>query len=341
MLDVSGVVLLTGGAGFIGSHTCVVLLDAGWRVVVVDDLSNSSEESLRRARALAPGDLSFHRFDLRDSERLDAVVAEHEVDSVVHFAGLKAVGESVAHPLWYYDVNVGGAISLVEVMQRRGLRRLVFSSSATVYGEPDSVPLPETAPLRTTNPYGRTKLIIEELLGDVAAADPSWRIALLRYFNPVGAHPSGTMGEDPQGVPNNLMPFVMQVAVGARPELVIFGGDYPTPDGTCLRDYIHVMDLAEGHRAALDHLDALSGCEPINLGTGSGTSVLEVLSAASAAVGHEIPARIGPRRPGDAAATFADPTRAHDLLGWRATRGIDEMCRDSWRWQSQNPTGYG
>ncbi len=336
----SGVVLLTGGAGFIGSHTCVVLLAAGWRVVVVDDLSNSSEESLRRARALAPGELSFHRFDIRDTERLEAVVVEHEVDSIVHFAGLKAVGESVERPLRYYDVNVGGAISLVDVMERRGVRRLVFSSSATVYGEPDAVPLPETAPLRTTNPYGRTKLMIEQLLGDVAAADPSWRIALLRYFNPVGAHPSGTMGEDPQGIPNNLMPFVMQVAVGARPELVIFGDDYPTPDGTCLRDYIHVMDLAEGHRAALEHLDGLSGCEPINLGTGSGTSVREVLAAASAAVGHEIPARIGPRRPGDAAATFADPTRARDVLGWQATRGIDEMCRDAWRWQSQNPTGY-
>ena len=336
----SGVVLLTGGAGFIGSHTCVVLLAAGWRVVVVDDLSNSSEESLHRARALAPGELSFHRFDVRDTERLERVVAEHEVDSVVHFAGLKAVGESVEHPLRYYDVNVGGAISLVEVMQRCGVRRLVFSSSATVYGEPDTVPLPETAPLRTTNPYGRTKLIIEELLGDVAAADPSWHIALLRYFNPVGAHPSGTMGEDPQGIPNNLMPFVMQVAVGARPELVVFGDDYPTPDGTCLRDYIHVMDLAEGHRAALDHLDGLPGCEPINLGTGSGTSVREVLTAASEAVGREIPARIGPRRPGDAAATFADPTRARDTLGWQATRGIDEMCRDAWRWQSQNPTGY-
>jgi UDP-glucose 4-epimerase len=336
-----GTVLSTGGAGFIGSHTCVALLEAGWRVVVVDDLSNSSEESLRRVRELVGGELVFHRLDVRDTAALDEVVARHGVDSVVHFAGLKAVGESVADPLRYYDVNIGATVSLLRVMQRRGVRRLVFSSSATVYGEPDAVPISESAPLRTTNPYGRTKLVIEDLLRDVAAADPSWRIALLRYFNPVGAHPSGRIGEDPDGIPNNLMPFVMQVAVGARPELVVFGDDYPTPDGTCLRDYIHVMDLAEGHRAALDRLDDLGGCVAVNLGTGQGTSVREILAAASAAVGHEVPARVGPRRPGDAAATYADPSRAHELLGWRATRTIADMCVDAWRWQSRNPTGYG
>lgn len=336
----TGTVMLTGGAGFIGSHTCVVLLEAGWRVVVVDDLSNSSEESLTRVRALTPGDLHFHRLDLRDTEALDAVVSRYELDAVVHFAGLKAVGESVAEPLRYWDVNVGGTLSLLEVLDRHDVRGVVFSSSATVYGDPEVVPLTEMAHLSTTNPYGRTKLVIEQLLLDVAESDPRWHMVSLRYFNPVGAHESGRIGEDPRGVPNNLMPYVMQVAVGRRSELVVFGDDYPTPDGTCVRDYIHVVDLAEGHLAALERLSGLSGFRAVNLGTGSGSSVLEVVDAASAAVGRELPYRVGPRRSGDAAVTYADPTLAHSLLGWRATRGLAEMCVDAWHWQSQNPDGY-
>jgi UDP-glucose 4-epimerase len=310
-------VLLTGGAGYISSHV-----------------------ALDRVHELAPGDLAFHHLDLRDEDALDAVVSTDPIDAVVHFAGLKAVGESVAEPLRYWDVNVGATLSLLRVMQRRDIRELVFSSSATVYGEPDSVPVREDAPQWTTNPYGRTKLVIEQLLTDVAAADPSWHIALLRYFNPVGAHPSGRIGEDPRGIPNNLMPFVMQVAVGRRDELVVFGDDYPTADGTCIRDYIHVMDLAEGHRAALEHLDDLGGCRAINLGTGSGSSVLEVIDAASSAVGAPVPYRIGPRREGDAPATFADPSLAAELLEWRARRTLADMCADAWRWQSANPHGY-
>ncbi|MCU0268744.1 MAG: UDP-glucose 4-epimerase GalE [Acidimicrobiales bacterium] len=333
-------VLLTGGAGYIGSHTAVTLLEAGYRLVVVDDLSNSSEVALDRVRQLAPGELVFHRLDLRDEQALDAVVAASGIDAVVHFAGLKAVGESVAEPLRYYEVNIGATISLLRVLQRHGVRRLVFSSSATVYGDPASVPVREDARLSTTNPYGRTKLVIEDLLRDVAAADPSWHVALLRYFNPVGAHPSGRIGEDPRGIPNNLMPFVMQVAVGRHPELVVFGDDYPTPDGTCIRDYIHVVDLAEGHRAALEHLDRLGGCRAVNLGTGNGSSVLEVVTEASRAVGRAIPHRVGPRREGDAPATYADPSLAAELFGWRATRTLADMCADAWRWQSANPHGY-
>jgi len=333
-------VLLTGGAGYIGSHTCVVLLEAGHRVVVVDDLSNSSEVSIERVRELAAGDLVFHRLDVRDTEALDAVVAAEGVTSAVHFAGLKAVGESTEQPLRYYDVNLGATIALLQVLQQRGVRRLVFSSSATVYGEADSVPIAEDARLGATNPYGRTKELIEVILGDVAAADPEWHIAMLRYFNPVGAHPSGRIGEDPHGIPNNLMPFVMQVAVGRRDELVVFGDDYPTPDGTCIRDFIHVMDLAEGHRAALERLGDLPGCRAINLGTGAGSSVLEVLAAASEAVGHALPYRIGARRPGDAASSYADASLAAELLDWRAHRSVSEMCADAWRWQEQNPMGF-
>ncbi len=336
-----GTLLLTGGAGFIGSHTCVVLLEAGYRVIVVDDLSNSSAEAIERVRALVPDShLDFHEFDLRDTDRLDALFQATAIDGVVHFAGLKAVGESVAEPLRYFEVNLGSTLSLLHVMQRRGPRRLVFSSSATVYGVPDSVPLTEDAPTGANNPYGRTKVMIEEILTDVAAADPTWHIALLRYFNPVGAHPSGRIGEDPDGIPNNLMPYVMQVAVGRLPQLTVHGGDYPTPDGTGVRDYIHVMDLAEGHRAAIDAIDRLSGCVPINLGTGTGTSVLEVVAAAERAVGRAIPSTVGPRRPGDAAVTYCDASRAAELLGWRATRTLDDMCADAWRWQSANPHGY-
>jgi UDP-glucose 4-epimerase len=333
-------VLLTGGAGYIGSHTAVVLLEAGHRVVVVDDLSNSSEESLRRVRRLADGELSFHRLDLRDVEALDAVVAGAGIDSVIHFAGLKAVGESVEQPVRYWDVNVGATVALLEVLERHGVRKLVFSSSATVYGEPERVPIDESAAIGATNPYGRTKQAIEMLLGDVAGSSPDWHVVLLRYFNPVGAHPSGDIGEDPNGIPNNLMPFVMQVAVGRRGELTIFGDDYPTPDGTCIRDYIHVMDLAAGHLAAIERIDSLPGCRAVNLGTGSGSSVLQVVAAASEAVGRPLPHRIGPRRAGDVPASFADPALAAELLGWQARRTLPEMCADAWRWQSQNPDGY-
>lgn len=332
--------LLTGGAGYIGSHTCVALLERGHRVVVLDDLSNSSEVALDRVRELATGDLVFHRLDVRDRDGVDAVFAGTPIDAVVHFAGLKAVGESVADPLRYYDVNIGSTVSLVGAMARHGVRRLVFSSSATVYGSPDEMPITEHAHRQATNPYGRTKLVIEELLEDVAAADPTWHIASLRYFNPVGAHPSGRIGEDPADIPNNLMPFIMQVAVGIRPELVVHGADYPTPDGTCIRDYVHVMDLAAGHLAALDALDHEPGFSAVNLGTGQGHSVLEVLAAAERAVGHPLAHRIGPRRSGDAARCWADPELAAQRYGWRATRTLDEMCADHWRWQSQNPTGY-
>jgi UDP-glucose 4-epimerase len=336
----SQTVLLTGGAGYIGSHTCVVLLEAGHRVVVVDDLSNASVASIERVRELTGGDLIFHELDVRDTDALDAVVVDEQITSVVHFAGLKAVGESNEQPLRYYDVNLGATLSLLSVLQRRGVRNLVFSSSATVYGEPESVPIAETAAVGATNPYGRTKQLIEVVLTDVAAADPAWNIVLLRYFNPVGAHPSGRIGEDPQGTPNNLMPFVMQVAVGRRDELTIFGDDYPTPDGTCIRDYIHVMDLAEGHRAAIERIDGLPGCRPVNLGTGAGSSVLELVGAASDAVGRPLPYRVGPRRAGDVPFCYADASLAAELLDWRAQRSLEEMCADAWRWQEQNPSGF-
>jgi UDP-glucose 4-epimerase len=336
----SQTVLLTGGAGYIGSHTCVVLLEAGHRVVVVDDLSNASVTSIERVRELTGGDLVFHELDVRDTDALDAVVVDEQITSVVHFAGLKAVGESNEQPLRYYDVNLGATLSLLRVLQRRGVRNLVFSSSATVYGEPESVPIAETAAVGATNPYGRTKQLIEVVLTDVAAADPAWNIVLLRYFNPVGAHPSGRIGEDPQGTPNNLMPFVMQVAVGRRDELTIFGDDYPTPDGTCIRDYIHVMDLAEGHRAAIERIDGLPGCRPVNLGTGAGSSVLELVGAASDAVGRPLPYRVGPRRAGDVPFCYADASLAAELLGWQAERSLEEMCADAWRWQEQNPSGF-
>jgi len=336
----TGTVLVTGGAGYIGSHTCVVLLEAGFRLIVVDDHSNSSPLAYDGIRSIATGHLEHHRVDLRDEAGLDAIVADAGIDAVIHFAGLKAVGESATEPLRYYDVNVGGTISLLRVLERHAVRNVVFSSSATVYGDPDSSPIAEDAPLRPTNPYGRTKFAIELLLRDVAASDPAWHVALLRYFNPVGAHPSGHIGEDPSGVPNNLMPFVMQVAVGRRDEVVVFGDDYPTSDGTGVRDYIHVMDLAEGHLAALTHLSSLPGCTAINLGTGSGSSVFEVLHAVAATVGHDIPHRVGPRRPGDAPVSYADAALAERLLDWRASRGLDEMCADAWRWQSSHPHGY-
>jgi UDP-glucose 4-epimerase len=333
-------ILLTGGAGYIGSHTCVALLDAGYSVVIVDDLSNSSRAAVERVRELTLGELSFYRLDLRDRSALTEVFAAAPIDAVVHFAGLKAVAESVAQPLRYWDVNVGGALTLLQVMADHGVHRLVFSSSATVYGLPERVPVTEDAPLRTLNPYGSTKLAIEELLRDVAGGDPAWHVALLRYFNPVGAHASGRIGEDPRGIPNNLMPYLMQVAVGRRDELVVFGNDYPTPDGTCIRDFIHVVDLADAHRAAIEHLDELVGCRAVNIGTGRGSSVLEVIAAASEAVGRPLPHRVGPRRPGDSPELWADVSLAHELWGWRGTHSLAEMCADSWRWQSANPEGY-
>lgn len=333
-------ILLTGGAGYVGSHTCLALLEQGYDVVVIDDLSNSSEESLRRVSALTGREVAFHLGDVRDGAALDAVLDAHPIDVVIHFAGLKAVGESATEPLRYYDVNIGGTISLLHALERHGVKQFVFSSSATVYGDPETVPVTETSPLSATNPYGRTKLYIESLLTDVAAADPAWNIALLRYFNPVGAHESGRIGEDPSGVPNNLMPYIMQVAVQKHPCVTVFGDDYPTRDGTGVRDYIHVVDLAAGHLAAVANIEKMDGCRAVNLGTGRGYTVLETLAAASAAVGFEIPHVIGPRRPGDVAASWADTTLAHELLGWTATRSLEQVCEDAWRWQSANPHGY-
>jgi len=333
--------LVTGGAGFIGSHTCLELLAAGHDVTVVDNLDNSSEESLRRVQALTGRAPDFHRVDLRDAPALRAVFAHRRFDAVIHFAGLKAVGESGRIPVRYYDNNITGTLELLKAMEEHDCRRLVFSSSATVYGDPARVPITEDFPLTATNPYGRTKLFIEEILRDLCAADPRWTCVLLRYFNPSGAHPSGRIGEDPRGLPNNLMPYVMQVAVGRLAELSVYGKDYPTPDGTGVRDYIHVVDLALGHLAALDRLDGLQGCVPVNLGTGRGYSVLEMVAAAAKASGRPVPYRVVERRPGDVATCFADPARASQLLGWQAQRGIDEMCADHWRWQSTNPDGYG
>jgi UDP-glucose 4-epimerase len=333
-------ILVTGGAGYIGSHTCLELLNAGYEVVVVDNLDNSSEESLRRVRELSDRDLEFHRVDICDRAALAGVFAAHRFDAVIHFAGLKAVGESNEIPLRYYENNIFGTIELVKLMQENDCFNLVFSSSATVYGDPASVPITEDFPLSTTNPYGRTKLFIEEIMRDVCASDPRWRCVLLRYFNPIGAHASGRIGEDPQDVPNNLMPYVMQVAVGMREEVSVFGDDYDTPDGTGVRDYIHVVDLALGHVAAIGKLDDFRGCVPVNLGTGRGYSVLEMVAAAEKASGRTIPYKVTPRRPGDIATCYADPVLAAEKLGWRAERGIDEMCADHWKWQSANPRGY-
>lgn len=333
-------ILVTGGAGYIGSHTCVELLHAGQDVVVVDNLINSSARSLERVEQITGRKAHFHKVDLLDKAALEGVFVSYAFDAVIHFAGLKAVGESVAIPLRYYDNNITGTLNLLECMKAKGVRSLVFSSSATVYGDPAKVPITENMPLSATNPYGRTKLFIEEICRDVARAETDWKIVLLRYFNPVGAHPSGLIGEDPKGIPNNLMPFIMQVAVGKRPYLNIFGKDYPTPDGTGVRDYIHVVDLAIGHLAALDALPKIEGCTAINLGTGQGYSVLDMVQAASKAVGHDIPYQFAPRRPGDVAACYADPALAKKVLGWHAERGLDQMCADHWRWQSGNPDGY-
>jgi len=332
-------ILVTGGIGYIGSHTVVELLARGESVLILDNLCNSNVRALDRIEQIAGCRPAFVEADIRDRAALDAVFAAHDISAVVHFAGLKAVGESVALPLHYYDNNVAGTLNLLQAMSAAGVRRLVFSSSATVYGDPHAVPIREDFPLRASNPYGRTKLMIEEMLRDLLVADPQWRVAILRYFNPVGAHPSGLIGESPNGIPNNLMPFVAQVAVGQRPELSVFGNDYPTPDGTGVRDYIHVVDLALGHLAALDALSRQTGELTVNLGTGQGYSVLEMVRAFEKASGRTVPYRLVDRRPGDVASCYADPAQAAKMLGWRASRGIDEMCVDAWRWQAGNPQG--
>ena len=332
-------VLVTGGAGYIGSHTCVALLDAGHEVVVIDDLSNSHAAVIDRIRAITGRDVPFVRARVQDASALTRILAEHRIDAAIHFAAFKAVGESVAKPIDYYENNLTSLTTLVRAMSAHGVKHVVFSSSATVYGDPETVPIRETARLRPTNPYGQTKLMCEQILHDVYVSDPAWKISLLRYFNPVGAHPSGLIGEDPQGIPNNLMPFIAQVAVGKRDALQVFGNDYPTADGTGVRDYIHVVDLAVGHVKALER-SGDAGVLTVNLGTGRGYSVLEMVRAFERASGRPVPHRIVGRRPGDVAVVYADPSLARDALGWRAEHGIDDMCRDGWRWQSTNPDGY-
>ncbi len=333
-------VLLTGGAGYIGTHTAVELLDAGHEVVVVDSLVNSHEESLRRVERITGRTVAFHRADCTDSEAMRAVFAAHEIDAVIHLAGLKAVGESVEQPLRYYRNNLDALLTLCEAMDGAGVRRLVLSSSATVYGDPATVPITEDAPLSTTNPYGSTKLFAERILDDLATADPRWQIISLRYFNPIGAHASGLIGEDPQGIPNNLFPYIAQVAAGRRARLSVFGDDYDTPDGTGVRDYLHVVDLACGHLAAVDHLADAPGHRVYNLGTGQGTSVMESLRAFERATGSPIPYSVVERRSGDIAVCYAEPAAAARDLGWKAERTVDDACRDAWRWQSANPNGF-
>jgi UDP-glucose 4-epimerase len=333
-------ILVTGGAGYIGSHTCLELFKAGHDVVVIDNLSNSKPVVFDRIERICGRRPVFYMGDVRDSSKVAEILSTHGIDAVIHFAGLKAVGESVDQPLRYYDNNVTGSLALFSAMKETGVRTVVFSSSATVYGNPHSVPIHEEFPLSATNPYGRSKLMVEEILRDLIRADESWHIALLRYFNPVGAHESGLIGEDPAGVPNNLMPYISQVAAGRQKELRIFGGDYPTPDGTGVRDFIHVVDLGSGHIAALDWLHQHKGIHTFNLGTGQGKSVLEVVRAFEAVTGKHIPYRIVDRRPGDIAQCYADPSRAERELGWKAQRGIEEMCKDAWNWQARNPVGY-
>ena len=333
-------ILVTGASGYIGSHACVELLEAGYSVVALDNLSNSSLESLKRVEKITGHLIPFYETDVRDRLALNALLRTHHIDAVVHFAGLKAVGESVTQPLSYVENNVGGTVTLLQALDDAGVRNFLFSSSATVYGDPQSVPITESAPLSPTNPYGRSKLMVEQVLEDVARSDASWAIGVLRYFNPVGAHPSGLIGEDPRGIPNNLMPFISQVAVGRRERLSVFGNDYPTPDGTGVRDYIHVVDLALGHVAALRELFTGGQGFTINLGTGQGYSVLEMVKAFEHASGRAVPYVIAERRPGDIAVCYADPTAAWRVLDWRAKKGLAEMCADHWRWQSMNPKGY-
>ena len=333
-------ILVTGGAGYIGSHACVELLNAGYDVTVVDNLLNSKEESLKRVQEITGKTLEFYPVDLLDKAALNRIFDQTNIDAVIHFAGLKAVGESVSIPLRYYHNNITGTLNLCEVMAAHNVKQLVFSSSATVYGDPHTVPITEDFPTSATNPYGWTKWMIEQILRDLYRSDNSWNIALLRYFNPIGAHASGRIGEDPNGIPNNLLPYIAQVAVGKLPKVSVFGNDYPTPDGTGVRDYIHVVDLSIGHVKALEKLQTLPGLVTYNLGTGNGYSVLQVIAAFEKACGKPIPHQIVARRPGDVAACYADPAKAKAELGWVATRGIEEMCVDSWAWQSNNPNGY-
>lgn len=339
-------VLVTGGAGFIGSHTVVELLQDGYQVVVMDNLYNASKKVLDRIATIvgeaSAARLTFYEADVCNRAALEDIFAAHTIDRVIHFAGYKAVGESVQKPIEYYTNNLESTLVLVDVMRAHNCKDIIFSSSATVYGNPDSLPLTEKSPKKpATNPYGWTKWMIEQILSDLHVADPTWNVVLLRYFNPIGAHPSGLMGEDPKGIPNNLLPYVAQVAVGKRDCVHVFGDDYPTPDGTGVRDYIHVCDLGTGHVAALAWMNGKTGVEIFNLGTGKGTSVLEIINAFSVACGHELPYVIEPRRAGDVAENYADCTKARELMGWTARYTIDDMCRDGWRWQSQNPQGYG
>ncbi len=333
-------ILVTGGVGYIGSHTVIQLVNAGYEIVIVDNLSNSKIEALSRVEDIVESKIKFYKVDLLDKEKLNQIFSDEKVDAVIHFAGWKAVGESVEIPLHYYNNNVVGTLNLLEAMKNNNVSKLVFSSSATVYGDPHTVPITEDFPLSATNPYGRSKLMIEEILRDLYKSDNNWDIAILRYFNPVGAHESGRIGEDPNGIPNNLMPFITQVAVGKRESLAVFGNDYQTIDGTGVRDYIHVVDLAAGHLKALEKLVQNPGCVEYNLGTGKGYSVLEVITAFENASGKKIAYNIVDRRAGDIAACYANPKFAKDELGWEAKHGIDKMCEDSWRWQSQNPNGY-
>jgi len=334
-------ILVTGGAGYIGSHTCVELLNVGYEVVILDNLCNSSQESIRRVEAITGKSIHFHETDLLDPQGIQSVFGAHpDIDAVIHFAGLKAVGESVEKPLAYYNNNITGTLNLVAAMAAAGVKSIVFSSSATVYGDPASLPIREDFPLSVTNPYGRTKLMVEEILSDLHVADPDWHITLLRYFNPVGAHSSGTIGEDPRGLPNNLMPYIARVAVGQLPRVNVFGNDYNTPDGTGVRDFIHVTDLAKGHICSLPRLLETPGVQIFNLGTGRGYSVLEMIRGFEKACGHDIHHEIAPRRAGDIASCWADPSKAEKELGWKACKTMDEMCADSWHWQQKNPDGY-
>ena len=338
--NAKGTILVTGGAGFIGSHTCVELLDAGYGVVVIDNLVNSNAQALKRVEQITGKTLAFYEADVRDETALARIFDEHAITGAIHFAALKSVGESVAKPIEYYRNNMDSLLVLLDTMRARNVKKIVFSSSATVYGVPKSVPIDESFPLSATNPYGQSKLIAEQVLRDLEISDAAWRIATLRYFNPVGAHESGLIGEDPAGVPNNLMPYVAQVAVGKLERLRIFGSDYATHDGTGVRDYIHVVDLARGHIKALDALESLDSSFVVNLGTGTGYSVLDVVKAFEAASGKPVPYELVGRRPGDIAECFADPAAAAKLLGWQAEHGIERMCADHWRWQSQNPKGF-
>ena len=333
-------ILVTGGAGYIGSHTCVELIEAGYDVIVVDNLCNSSEESLKRVEKITGKEVLFYRVDIADREKMSQIFNENEIDSVIHFAGLKAVGESCEKPLEYFTNNISGTLVMLDVMRKHGVKNIVFSSSATVYGNPETVPITEDFPLSVTNPYGRTKLVLEQMLQDVYASDNEWNIILLRYFNPIGAHKSGLIGEDPNGIPNNLLPYITKVAIGELEILSVFGDDYPTPDGTCIRDYIHVVDLAAGHVKAIEKIKENPGVEIYNLGTGNGYSVLEVIENFKKASGMDVPYKIAPRRAGDVPMCYANPDKAQRELGWEAQYGIAQMCADSWNWQKNNPKGY-